>query len=680
MTVILRRLSALMFLCVAGVSAAQETPGAPSAFGGPAPAPAPKAPDGEPAPGETPAPAPAAKPDWKTVGLPEKIAQLMLVTMEGEHQPSSADFGFLKRYTPAGAIVDRALDPQSALAYASRLRGVEQLTGLPFWVGGNLHRLSRAPGGKATGFPQIPSLLAVGAAHDPAITERFGRVMTAYMTGMGFNLHLGPSLCLSPRLPDALPAVQTFGGDAAFAAEAGKTVVAAFIGAGMRVAPVGFPGGGFDQREGEPAVLSTPREQLEARDLAPFLALLHDGVAMMHVDTTVAPTLDSAGRPSCLSAEIMDGLLRRSLGFEGLIVAGPLDAPELSGRFDPAEAALLALRGGADLLYWQTNPTVVTRVVDKLVAAVKDGLLDEAVVDRAFERVINAKLDEAKAKSEPGKEEKAKGLAGGGDIGEDILEIERHSITLLRNRGNLLPLEKGDGPIGVTGVVHLEGLVKKMEEYVKPIAEQRIATAQHLGDIQEFEIDRLTKRVRGLRTAVVVFTGEQRGASASRLVSALRSKDCMVVAVVLGHPALAMHLKDADAIVLGYCSSGNYATTLAVIGEALMGEGAVSVRNAGDTFRIKAGEARTYNVWEAVRMPAGRLPVHLGGEFPLGHSVSYDPAEAVKSVVWDFGDGTVSKETAPQHAFTQPGTYTVTLKVSDQQKQAAEGSYTFIVE
>lgn len=675
MTASLQRIAALVCLCLSLTPArAQE---APSAFGGPAPAPAPEAKPGAAVPETPPAP---AKPDWKSVNLPEKIAQLMLVTMEGEQQPTSADFGFLKRYTPAGAIVDRAPDPQSALAYASRLRGVEQLSGLPFWVGANLHRLSRSSADGPTGFPQIPSVLAVGAAHDPAVTERFGRVLTAYMTGMGFNFHLGPSLCLAPRLPDSQPAIQTFGGDAAFAAEAASSIMEAFAGVGMRVVPVGFPGGGFEQQAGQPAVLGTPREQLEVRDLAPFLALVHDKVGMMHVDTTIAPTLDSAGRPSCLSGEIMDGLLRRSLGYQGLIVAGPLDAPEMTASFDPAEAALLALRGGADLLYWQTTPTVVTRVVDKLVTAVKDGLLEEAVVDRAFQRVIDAKLETAKKPAEEAKEDKARGLSGRSDLGEDILAIERHSITLLRNRGNLLPLDKGDGPIGVTGVVYLDGLVKKMEEYVKPIAEQRIATAKELGDIQEFEIERLTKRVKGLRTAVVVFTGEQRGPSAARLVTALKAKGCAVVAVVLGYPSLAMHLKDADAIVLGYCSSGNYTTTLDAVGEAIMGEGAVSVRNAGETYRIKSGEARTFNTWEAVRMPAGQLPIHLGGEFPIGHSVSYDPTEAVKSVEWNFGDGTVSKEIAPQHTFTQPGTYTVSLKVADQQKNATEGSYTFIVE
>ncbi len=665
-------------LCVAMFATFAQAQNAPSAFGGPAPAPVPE--NSETVLPLTETPSAPVKPDWKSVALPEKIAQLMLVTLEGEHQPSSADYGFLKRYTPAGAIVDRAVDPQSALAYASKLRGVEQMTGLPFWVGANLHRLSRAPGGAPTGFPQIPSLMAVGAAHDPATTERFGRVLAAYMTGMGFNFHLGPSLSLAPRQPDALPALQTFGADAAFTTQAGLAVVKALSGAGLRVAPVGFPGGGFDQREGEPAVLGTPREQLEQRDLAPFLAQLHDKVGMMHVDTTIAPTLDAAGRPSCLSSEIMEGLLRKSLAYEGLIIAGPLDAPEITATFDPVEAALLALRGGADLLYWQTNPTVVTRVVDKLVNATKEGLLDEAIIDRAFERVVNAKLETAKTPVEPTKDDKARGLAGRNDLSADMIEIERHSITLLRNRGNLLPLEKGDGPIGVTGVVYLDGLVKKMEEYVKPIAEQRIATAQHLGDIQEFEIDRLTRRIKGLRTAVVVFTGEQRAASASRLVTALKAKDCMVVAVVLGYPALAMQLKDADAIVLGYCNASNHATTLDAIGEALMGEGAVAVRNAGETYRIKSGESRTYNVWEAIRMPAGQLPIHLGGEFPLGHSVSYDPTNAVKSVEWNFGDGTVSKESAPQHAFTEPGTYTVTLTVSDMQKQSAEGSYKFVVE
>lgn len=654
---------------------------APSAFGGDAPTPVPVAPV---APDPAAPPAPQEKPDWRTAPLEGKIAQLMFVTLEGEQQPSTADFAFLKRYPPAGVMVDRVDNERVALAYVAKIRGLEQITKIPLWVGGNLYRLMRSHGSAPSTFPQVPSMLAVGATHDPAMAGRLARVLAENMKGMGFNLHLGPSLSLAPRAPDAAPVIHTFGSDAAFAADAGKALFAAFRAAGFDAVPAGFPGGGFDQREQEPAILSTPSNQLETRDLAPYLAVIRDGATMLHVDTTLVPTLDSTGRPACLSAEVMDGLLRKGLGYEGLILAGPMDSPDLAASHDPVEAALLALRGGADLLYWQTSPTVVMRVADKLAAAVKGGLLDEAVIDRAFTRVMEAKIAGLKATIAPAEKPAATSAPEGGEkpgnIKDEVLAIERQSITVIRNRGNLLPLEKGDGPFGVTGVVQLDGFKKKLEEYYKPISEQRVTTAKHLGEIQDFEIKRLIQRVNGLGTVMVVITSEQRAIGAQRLVQGLKSKGANVVAIVLGYPALAMQLPDADAIVLGYASAASHDITLDAVAEALMGEGAVGVRGSGETFRVKVGEARSYNLWEAIRMPAGQLPIHLGGEFPLGHGLTYDPAKAVKDAVWDFGDGTVSKEQTPQHAFAQPGGYTVTLSVTDTMKHTAKGTFTFVAE
>jgi beta-glucosidase-like glycosyl hydrolase len=689
---------------------------APSAFGGEEAQPrTPVQPAAPPAPTVT--TEEAINQAWENAPLRAKICQLMLVTLEGEHAPSTADFGYLTRYTPAGALVDRVANAKVATAYVTKLRGLEQTTGLPFWVGANLYRLTRPRREALTDFVALPTLMSVGATHDVAAAKQLGQLLAAYCHGMGLNFHLGPSLSLAPDFPGARSAIHTFGSDPVFAGRAGVAMFSAMRDAGIMAVPAGFPGGSFNQKANEPAVLRTPRDALETKDLAPFIAVVKSQPPMMLVDTTIAPTIDSGGKPACLSRDVMQGLLREGLGYQGLIVSGPLDSPELSGVFDPVEAALLALRGGADILYWQAGLGTVMRVVDQLAIAADKGLLDKALIERAFDRVVAVKKrqrEEARAKltkkggasatvstpnaeagvtvqapvevqpQEPQQEAAAAStkaefvLSKTKDVREAVLDIERKSITVLRNRGNVLPLDKSDGPIGVTGVVFLKDFKTKLEGYVKKIGEQPIGTAEELGEIKDFEIERIVKRVRGLRTIVLVLTGELRGPGPQRLVKALQGKGAAVVVVLLGDPRLAMQLGEADAIVLGYCNPANCALTLEAVAEAIMGDGVPGIRRNGETFTVKAGQPRSFNVLEAARIPAGQLPIHMGGEFRLGYSVSYDPGNSLKNVVWNFSDGFSSKAPVFEHAFAAPGTYQVELNVTTGKRTHAAGAYTFV--
>jgi len=669
MKTLVHPLLAALLLCLS--TGAQDAP--PSAF------------RSEPPQGETPAPTPppeeAAPPlaEPNAPSLRSRIAQLMLATMEGQKQPNVQDMAFLSRYTPAGAIVDHALHPDLAQAYVAKLKGVEQMTGIPLWVGADLYRLTRAERSVPSAFLQIPSPLAAGASYDEDIQRRLGVVIADHLKAMGFNLHLGPSLSLAPSVPGAAPSIQYFGSDPKAVARCGELMLAEMIAAGVDVAPMGFPGGAFNREPRSPAALVTPESLLMENDLLPYVRAIAAGAPIIHVAPTLVPTIDSSARPACLSAAVMTTLLRGTLGFEGVIMAGPLDAPELTAQYDPADSALLALRSGADLLYFQTQPSLVMRVVDKLAAAVEQGLLDESVIDAAMKRVLAAKLGVDAAKRPVPDSDDSRQLERRKDLREEILAIERHSITVLQNRGGLLPLDQADGPIAVTGVFSTEAFKDQLEEYLKPISQQPLKSAQHGGRIPDFEIDRLTRRIRGLRCIIAVLSDSIEPRSGQELIAALRAKGAAVVVVVLGHPGNAVHYRDAEAIVLGYCDAATYGMTLNAVAEVIMGEAPVAVVNTNPEFTVKALEQRTYDLSEIARSPVGLLPVTLDDVYRAGRAVSYNTNEAVKSAVWDFGDGTRAKENAPVHAYAAPGKYPVTLTVTDTQKNESSGAFSIVV-
>ena len=111
------------------------------------------------------------------MSLRKKVAQLMVVTMAGSHQPSAEDVAFLKSYPPGGVIIRKILKPSYASVYVTKVRGVEQITGIPLWVGTNIYRLTTAEREELNEFIQLPSPLSLAAANDPATTEALAELL-----------------------------------------------------------------------------------------------------------------------------------------------------------------------------------------------------------------------------------------------------------------------------------------------------------------------------------------------------------------------------------------------------------------------------------------------------------------------------------------------------------------------
>lgn len=600
------------------------------------------------------------------MSLRKKVAQLMVVTMSGSHQPSVEDLAYLKTYTPGAAIIRKILRPSYASVYVAKLRGVEQLSGIPLWVGTNIYRLTAADREELSEFIQLPSPLSLAAANDPATTEALAELLAQHLNLMGFNLHLGPSLELAPSIKDAVGSIYNLGSDPYFIGDTFNITQRVFRDRGIIAVPLGFPGGGANRLEKSPAVLLTPVAQLAQQDLLPYHRVIANQTPLVHVGNTLVPTLDSSGLPACVSPVVLRQMLRNDLAYEGIILAGPMDTQDVSGIIDPAEAAIRALTHGADMIMWDGADSQEMRAVDRIVSAVDEGRLSEALIDTALKRVLDYKFEHlmeqvAKTEKDAAPLERTKKLA------EQVQAIEERAITIVQNNGNLLPLSKEKSmPIGITGTIGVEVLHASMEKHIKHISQQPITTARHVGEIKDFEIHRVTSHIRGIRTVVCVFGETDRPEGQVRLVRELKAKGAQVVVVLLGYPRNLPYLAEADAIVLAYCDSSKFSQTLVSMADVLVGEGAVRFITVDKEIAVNVGESRTFNAYDFMRVPAGRLPITLSKSFSVGQAIPYSPETAVKKLQWNFGDGKKSKDPRTVHAFKKAGHYPVNLSVTTQ--------------
>ena len=618
----------------------------------------------------------------QSLELRDRIAQLMMVTLEGSNHPDSSDMTLMARYVPGAVVLPSVTNPGWTAEYIASLRRspAEIAKGIPMLIGTNLYELPRPRSAKKEFFVPTPSLMAIAAAADPEVSSRMAQFITSHLVALGFNTHLGPSLELAPSLAEARGSIHCLGSDPKFVAETAGVLMDKMEERGIICVPTGFPGGGMNRFKGKPPVLLTPLSQLADRDMLPYAEAIKRNVPMVHVGTTLIRQKGLTPEPACISEYVMRDLLRHQLGFKGVVLAGPFDTNDIVISHRITDAAILALQSGADMLYWNEAGQRIMKTVDEIHQAVVDGRLSQDIVDSAVMRILKMKVDAGLVGRPMPKYADAEKV-GKKKNAEAAYEIERRSITLVQNRDGTLPLNKKSSvPVAITGVIGVDELHEPLEEYLKPVQRQLIRTASHGGRIYDFEVDRLTKHARGIRTAVVVCSPIVDINDQVRLVDKFKSMGMRTVVVLTGYPAALPKFAAADAIVLSYSEPQAISQSMRAIADVLVGQSAVTILPFIDDMQTQVGKAEVFDVLDVIRAPAGRLPVTIAPPYIAGLAIPYDPTFTIKKVMWEFGDGQTSKKQRAEKSYKEPGRYPITLTITDKKDWETTSTFHVVVE
>jgi beta-glucosidase len=178
--------------------------------------------------------------------------------------------------------------------------------------------------------------------------------------------------------------VRAWGEDPACAGALAAAFVQGCQAEGVLACAKHFPGHGDTSSDShlELPLLPHSRERLEAVELPPFRQTIAAGVASVMTAHLQLPALD-AEQPATLSAPVLDQLLRRQLGFNGLVVTDALVMEAISRHHGPADAAVLAFTAGADLILM---PADADAAIDGLMAAVEAGRISRQRLKQSLER------------------------------------------------------------------------------------------------------------------------------------------------------------------------------------------------------------------------------------------------------------------------------------------------------
>jgi beta-N-acetylhexosaminidase len=243
------------------------------------------------------------------------------------------------------------------------------------------------------GFTRLPEAAVVGAAGDSDLARQYGAMVGAELRAAGVNMDLAPVLDVNDNPANPVIGRRAFG-----------TTPTAVIDVALpfleglrdeRVAAVGkhFPGHGNTETDSHFTlpVVRKDLEALEATELAPFRAAIDDGIEAIMVAHVAYPTLDPTGTPASISPAIVTDLLRRQIGFDGVVVTDDMGMAGVAALMPSEQAAVEAVKAGVDLVICVSLPCEAPKAQAALLEAVRSGELPMARVDEAVRRILALK-------------------------------------------------------------------------------------------------------------------------------------------------------------------------------------------------------------------------------------------------------------------------------------------------
>jgi beta-N-acetylhexosaminidase len=448
----------------------------------------------------------------------------------------------------------------------------------------------------------FPPFMALGAADSEDLAYEMGRITAVEGRAMGIHMAYAPVVDVNINPDNPVISARSLGERP----ESVGRLAAAFIRGlqknGMIATAKHFPGHGdtaVDSHNLMPAI-NADISRLEQVELYPFTEAIKAGVEAVMTAHLYVPALDpTPGLPATLSSPILTDLLRKKMGFKGLIVTDAMTMGGVTTAFSAEEAALKAVQAGIDMILL---PADLPGVIDALVRAVKDGEIPESRIDASARRILELKARLGLPQNRFVDVNLLPQLIASRQHIEQAARTFEKSVTLVKNERNVLPLS----PEIPADKVAILALSSDNDDYfagqtfVRELRKRKPGLSAFYADAntgQEFIQEAKAKALGADLIVLALFSSLRSGKGSvdllPRHVDLIRElswakKKTLVVS--FGSPYFLRHFPEVD----GYlCLYRNTAQAQEVAARAVCGE--IDIE--------------------------GRLPVSIPGLYPVGHGL-----------------------------------------------------------
>lgn len=536
--------------------------------------------------------------NMKEMPLRKKIGQLMMFGFHGT-KPSKEILQMIEEEHVGGVILfSRNIGtPEEVLHLTSELQNAAKRAAHPFPLLISIDQENGIVRRLGSGTTVFPGSMLLGAINDVEATERIAKATAEELKALGVNMNLAPVVDINNNPFNPVIGVRSFGETAEQVTRHGLASIKGHQAAGIIATVKHFPGHGDTDTDSH---LDLPTifhdlERLKQVELVPFQRAIDDGTDCVMISHVYFPALESRNNlPATLSKSLVNDLLRKQMGFDGVVTTDCLEMNAISKTVGTVEGALQAFIAGNDILMISHTFTYQKEAIERMVSAVENGEIDEEMIDQAVQRILNLKEKYLSWDRLPKMSDGIPSFVGGKDHQELAQRQFKRGVTLIRNK-NILPLK-------LTEQDQLFAILPKSRIQTKVEDEDDSANAlgslirNHHSNVHEYQIstelsdEEMEEAISLASTAKAVIVGTVNAHLYQRqaqLVNEMIKGGKKVIVIAMRNPYDLMNLPDVTAFIAAY------------------------------EYTLPAFKAAVDIIF-GVQKPSGRLPVTLPGYASIG--------------------------------------------------------------
>lgn len=355
----------------------------------------------------------------------------------------------------------------------------------------------------------FPKPMGIRATGDPAMAYEVARAVAKQSKAVGFNWVHSPVLDVNsdPRNPEIY--TRAYSDNAKDVAEYAMESCRGFADEGMIATGKHFPGRGHSDIDAhfQVPVIDVDYDTMMSRELLPYKKLIEKGLLpSIMIAHSIFPAIDPENIAT-VSKKVVTGLLRETLGFDGVITTDSMTMGAIATRYGVAHACAMALEAGADLVLMKAENQLVEETVAEIRCFVAEGIIPEEELDHKVYRVLDLKYRYGFFYDRENHRTAPETVIQDASVKELARTVARRSVLVARQEEEALPLRKEEK------ILVVEQKVKNyntMQWHSGILFESCIPYGEHVSYLEtdytydEEDMERILKGVSGFDT--IVFT------------------------------------------------------------------------------------------------------------------------------------------------------------------------------